>query len=219
MEWSFSKILLPECLQESQPQLLCENNICYWNDARAKLTKEYSQERLGYATCDLKPKLVVTHYTENTSVAATDNTFRPLKSDRSDIRGVNTSCHYIVGPNGDIHKRMDECQMARHVIGLNEHAVCIENVALDEQHLTSKQVEADAKLIHYLTSKFKTIDTMIGHSESESLNKIPSLYRNLAGSPSGHTDPGPSFLTKLRKNLAERCGESARVQMPSSSSE
>ena len=204
----FARFLLPSCLQDqAKPQLLCEENYCYWSDERARLTKKYTKEKLGYETCTLQPKLIVTHYTECMKIQQADNIFKPaLLSGRPDLSpGLNVGCHYLVDREGGIHKRMDECQIARHVIGLNQHAICIENMGTTKSGLTSQQVEANAKLIHYLTAKYHSIDAMIGHSEYRKLEGVHSLFRDLTKDRTSKVDPGNDFLRKLRTNLAQRC--------------
>ena len=64
---------------------------------------------------------------------------------------LNVSSQFIIDRDGSIYQLMPPNQFARHTIGLNYCAIGVENIGGSKQPLTEAQVEANAKLIRYLT--------------------------------------------------------------------
>jgi len=99
---------------------------------------------------------------------------------------------------------MPETWMARHALGLNHCAIGIENVGgvNGTDDLSEAQLEANARLIRDLKSRYPKIETVIGHHEYRTLEN-GSLWREKdAGYRTEKSDPGEPFMTRLRARLA-----------------
>ena len=156
----------------------------------------------------ITPRMIVLHYTAGGSAKATKGYFDRLhlEEGRAQLRGggdVNVSAHFLVDRDGTIFRLVPETRMARHAIGVNHHAIGVENVG-DEQKwpLTDAQVEANARLIRYLVARHP-ITLLVGHHELRELDGTPWFveldprYRNRKG------DPGARFMTAVRARVAE----------------
>jgi hypothetical protein len=181
-----------------------------FDDERVRLTLAYRRQHVDPEATDItiEPKVIVLHYTAGGSAEGTFNYFsgnhmeagRPKLAAAGD---VNVSAHFLVDRDGTIYRLMPETRMARHCIGLNHIAIGVENVG-DETRwpLTSAQVEADARLVRYLSSRFP-ITHLVGHSEAARLEgKIYFLerdpkYRN------AKPDPGQRFMKLVRARLTD----------------
>jgi len=96
---------------------------------------------------------------------------------------------------------MAESWMARHVIGLYDCAIGIENVVgTYDLPLTDAQVKANVGLIKYLKNKYD-IQYVIGHSEylrfeeHELWKEVDANYRTQK------SDPGEQFMIDIRKAI------------------
>ena len=78
---------------------------------------------------------------------------------------VNVSTHYLVDRDGSIYSLMKDFHIARHIDGLEPHAIGITNVAATERALTDAQITANALLIRHLKGQYGTITWLIGASE------------------------------------------------------
>lgn len=156
----------------------------------------------------LDPKMIVLHYTVSPSLKSTLAIFRPdhIGKDRPGIAAegrLNVGSHYIVERSGRICQFMDDTVIARHVTGLNAVAIGVENVARDADELTPAQVDADARLVRRLKSKFPGIRYLIGHGESRSFIGRAGLWLERKDIRSDHTDPGPKFMAAVRAKVKD----------------
>jgi len=177
---------------------------------KLSLTVQYNKENYGINTYKLDtPRIIVVHYTAIDNLDATLNLFRNdiVASSRDyikDFSSLNVGVHYVVDKDGHIFHLMPDTIVARHLIGFNYVSLGIENISKDSTDLTDAQVESDAKLIKFLVRKYPSIRYMIAHHEYK--DKTLPHYKyfrslNAAYKPYGKIDPGPNFMSKLRKRL------------------
>ena len=179
-----------------------------WDATREALSLKYLKERHGLEkiTPTIDPKMVVVHWTAISSVELTFEVFDPVTlGGRADLTGasnLNVSSQFLIDRDGTIFRLLPDTTFARHVIGLNYLAIGIENVCGPEAPLTKAQLNANEKLIRHLKRKYP-IDYVIGHHEYQKFQKT-DLWKEV--DPNYRTvksDPGDSFMVKLRKNLED----------------
>lgn len=182
---------------------------------KLKLTEEYCQRYYGFSDYKIhEPKMIVIHYTAIPTLKQTIELFKKdhLASNRNYINefsSLNVGIHYVVDKDGSIYNLTPDSIITRHLIGFNHVSIGIENVAKNEDQLTPKQVEANALLVSYLSSKYGSINYLIGHSEynDESLPHyvhFKSLDKNYM--PYDKPDPGAGFMYTLRLKLLNDYG-------------
>jgi len=172
---------------------------------RIVLTQQYIQQHYGLKVHDITivPKMIVVHYTAIPTLEGSFAAFYPetLPGHRADIARasrLNVSAHFLIDRDGTVYRLMKETFMARHVIGLNYHAIGIENVGTD---LTPAQLRANIELVRYLLGKYPTLRYLIGHSEYRRFERSPlwmekdPLYRTIKH------DPGDTFMKALRSHF------------------
>jgi N-acetylmuramoyl-L-alanine amidase len=174
---------------------------------RERLTIEYRKihQDPEADSIEITPKVVVIHYTAGSSKRSTWRYFNKtrLKGRKKllEAGAVNVSAHFLVARNGTIYRLMPETTMGRHTIGLNHLAIGIENVGDGDEHpLTSAQLEANAKLVRYLSAKHP-ITHLIGHHEYRKMESHDYWLERDPKYRNNKPDPGPAFMTKLRKKV------------------
>lgn len=187
------------------------NKPIEFTQLRVELTKEYIKKRYNKVVEDINiiPKMIVIHHTALDDFSKSYDRLNPeiLLSDRKDISNaskLNVSAHFLVDSNGKIYSLMPETYMARHVIGLNYSSIGIENVGGQKKgdKLTSKQLEANIKLVKYLKNKYKSIEYLIGHYEYRKFENSKLWLEKDKNYRTIKNDPHKSFMEKLRKNLS-----------------
>ncbi len=158
---------------------------------------------------ELKPRMIVLHWTAGCSFSGVWNTFDRVRisGNRSYIAKygeVNVTSHFIVDRDGTIYRIMPETKMGRHTIGLNWLAIGVENVGTDKGcTLTDAQVQANAELTRYLAAKYGSIEYLIGHFEYGGFKGTP-LWKALIPDYFTHKiDPGKEFMSKVRARVAD----------------
>lgn len=180
-----------------------------FSEWRARQTLEYVHKRYAVKQKNLEmlPVMVVSHYTAMDSLEVSFDymnreQMEPGRSQLKKAGGANIAVHYLVGKAGDIYRLMPENQIGRHVIGLNRHAIGIENVGVDENSLTMAQVEANALIVRGLAKKYP-LHYLIGHSEYRRFEDTP-LWDELDRSyRTEKKDPGEWFMAALRERVAD----------------
>ncbi len=169
-------------------------------------TQHYIKRHYGLAVSTIRivPKMIVVHYTAIPTLAASYRAFYPetLPSYRrriADASPLNVSAHYLVDRDGTIYRLMPDDWMARHVIGLNYHAIGIENVGSDD--LTPAQLDADTRLIRYLVDKYPTIHYLIGHYEYLRFEGSPLWMERDPQYRTIKQDPGRDFMRNLKRRF------------------
>ncbi len=176
---------------------------------RIDLTKTYIKEHysLDVDSIAIDPKMIVIHAMDDENLSEAFELFdkETIPSGWGQVTAqgaVNVSAHFLVTREGKVLRLMPETQMARHVIGLNYHAIGIENIkGKGNKGLTQKQLEANIRLVKYLVNKYKKITYLIGHYEYTTfeghelwMEKDPS-YRTQK------SDPSPEFMDAIHTNL------------------
>ena len=130
----------------------------------------YAQRHYGKRSFRLEgPKVIVEHYTANTSYSATWNTFAADVPDVELHELPGTCAHFVIDSDGTIHQLVPLTLMCRHTVGLNDTAIGIEHVGTSDGAVmgNQRQLRASLKLTRWLQATY-AIDTkdVIGHSES-----------------------------------------------------
>lgn len=176
---------------------------------RVNETIKYIKSHYGITTdnIEMNPSMVVVHWT---AIYSTETSFKYMNREKMSLgrkklfkAGLNNiAVHFLVGQDGKIFRLMPENHIGRHVIGLNRHAIGIENVGGPKAPLTDKQLEANAKLIRYLTKKHK-LKYMIGHYEYKHFEGTPLFEELDKKYRTNKIDPGKGFMKRLRQKLGD----------------
>lgn len=175
---------------------------------RGKLSLDYMRDHYGIVKPipNIEPQMIVLHYTEGGDLESNyryfNNTYLNGRRNLSAESPLNVSSHFLIDRDGSIYQLLDPLLFARHTIGLNYMAIGVENIGGSKQPLTDAQVEANAKLVRYLT-KLYNIQYLIGHQEYGSFRnsklwkeKNPNYFTEKA-------DPGSSFMAKVRAKVED----------------
>ena len=198
--------LLISSAGQSQPvPLEITQKPILFNKLRQQLTLEYIQRHYDprATSINFTPVMIVVHWTASSTLQAAWNGFNPPRlTGRADIASaslLNTSAQFVIDRSGAAYQLMPETLMARHVIGLNRHAIAIENVGNND--LTTAQLETNARLIASLARRFK-IQYLIGHLEYGRFRGSALWEERDAGYFTVKPDPGKDFMQRLRARLA-----------------
>lgn len=156
---------------------------------------------------EMLPVMVVSHYTAMDSL---DVSFKYMNNEEMEsgrgllkkAGGANIAVQFLVGKQGEIYRLMPENHIGRHVIGLNRHAIGIENVGKDEKALTKAQVDANEYIVRHLVKRYP-IRYLIAHAEYRDYEKTPLWEENDTKYRTEKIDPGESFMRPLRAQLAD----------------
>ncbi len=187
-----------------------------WPEERSLLLARYFQAHKGWHLDEntdvdklttMEPKVVVVHWSAGGSARSCFYTFRQVRQTGQRIRApwneVNLAAHFIVDRDGTIIRLMPETRMGRHTIGLNHLAIGIENVGDGrDMPLTRAQVNANARLVRYLTWKHG-ITHLIGHYEYEDFEGHPYFQERFDWFRTGKADPGRPFMAAVRAQLTD----------------
>jgi len=179
-----------------------------FDEAREGLSLEYLKNRHGIEkeTATIVPTMVVVHWTAVYSLESTFDVFNPVhlggRPELTSASNLNVSAHFLVDRDGAIFRLLPDTTFARHTIGLNYTAIGIENIGGPDAPLTKAQVKANAALIRYLNKKYK-LTYVIGHHEYYAFQGTPMWKETDPNYLTQKQDPGPKFMKKLRKKLAD----------------
>ena len=156
---------------------------------------------------EMLPVMVVSHYTAMDSL---DVSFKYMNNEEMEsgrgllkkAGGANIAVQFLVGKKGEIYRLMPENHIGRHVIGLNRHAIGIENVGKDEKALTKAQIDANEIIVRHLVKKFP-IRYLIAHAEYRDFEKTPLWEESDTKYRTEKIDPGESFMQPLRAQVAD----------------
>jgi beta-N-acetylhexosaminidase len=203
---ALSLVLLAACA----PQRIIDRPVPFGED-RIQLTREYARDHYGVdvGSIEITPRIIVLHWTAGRSFEGDFRTFSPstLRGSRPDLRKageLNVGIHFLVDRDGKIYRLMPETWMARHVIGLNYHAIGVENVGgmrgVDD--LTPEQRAANIWLVRYLEKKYPTIEYLIGHHEYRLFEGHRLWLERDSAYRTTKNDPGPAFMNAIRAAVA-----------------
>ncbi|MBI3558273.1 MAG: N-acetylmuramoyl-L-alanine amidase [Deltaproteobacteria bacterium] len=210
-----SAFLLPSCLgadATDENELNMIDSPLPWPPERTKLMKAYLKHHTGNDSEKLEePTTIVTHWTDSGpgTLEAILKGFGATTM--PDTHDVNVSCHYIVDRDGTVYRLMPENLIARHTVGLNRNALCIENIGGPSFPLTPQQRRANELLINGMVARHPTIDNMIGHSEYRAFENSMIFTEKTAYRGDRWAEPGRDYLRKLRADLDARSLESRKA--------
>jgi len=199
-------LLLYSC---SITKTIVEHPITF-NEERKILTLEYLENRYGLEqdSPQIVPKMIVLHWTVIPTFQESFEAFDPItlpnwRPDIKNVSGLNVSSQFMVDRDGTIYRLLPETTMARHVIGLNHCAIGVENVGgTEDLPLTKAQLKSNIWLVRYLKETYD-IDYLIGHYEYTLFENHPLWLEKDDGYRTKKTDPGPDFMEKVRKSVAD----------------
>jgi N-acetyl-anhydromuramyl-L-alanine amidase AmpD len=171
----------------------------------------YRQKHYGIEQSSpvIVPKMIVLHWTESAPSLKVFNLFYPaFLRDRPDIRAqssLNVSAQFLVDRDGTIYQLMPSNWMARHVIGLNNTAIGIENVGgvQNKEDLTKAQVIADVALVRQLVQQYPTIHYLIGHYEYGQFKDSSLWQEKNTHYITKKQDPGSKFMREIRAKVVD----------------
>ena len=183
-----------------------------FDDERIALTRQYRQEHYDIQSdsIEIEPQIVVLHWTEFATLEQSYDFMKNVRiNNRPDIESggdLNVSAHFLVDRDGTIYQLMSDNWMARHVIGLNNVAIGIENVGgvNSVEDLTDHQVIANIALVQHLQKKFTNIKHLIGHFEYEKYKNTPLWLEKNNNYFNSKVDPGPKFMMAVRFKMDSR---------------
>ena len=197
---------------QSTPQII-QNQIVQKRlpitEERISFTKEYTQMHYGFEAAYMdEPKMIVIHWTGGGTAQSNYNYFSPARLSASDDWHLqnganNVGAHFIVDRDGTIWQLFPETFIARHCIGMNYHAIGIENVGGYDgsEDLTDTQLAANIYLVRHLRAKYTSIDLVIGHHEYRQYENTEYFTELVDGYINTKPDPGVDFMRRLRDGL------------------
>jgi N-acetylmuramoyl-L-alanine amidase len=189
--------------QASAPQpTIVQSPIPFGAKRKAEMAA-YAQRHYGVDSYELTaPKVIVEHVTVTTTYSSVFNTFAPDVAD-SELHELPGTCsHFVIDRDGTIHQLVPLTIMCRHTVGLNEVAIGIEHVGMNDAQVMSdpRQLRASLRLTRWLQSTFGIArKNVIGHAESLSSpyhhEKVKALQNQT------HDDMAHATMTKYRAAL------------------
>jgi N-acetylmuramoyl-L-alanine amidase len=147
---------------------------------RAEMAR-YAERHYGLHTWRLRhPRVIVEHYTANTSFSATWNTFASDAPDPELHERPGTCAHFVVDTDGTIYQLVPLSTMCRHTVGLNWTAIGIEHVGTSDAAILSnaRQMRASLSLTLWLMHRYGiSLPNVIGHNESLTSRYHRELYK------------------------------------------
>ncbi|MBI4976040.1 MAG: N-acetylmuramoyl-L-alanine amidase [Spirochaetes bacterium] len=159
----------------------------------------------------IRPEVIVMHATDSPTLEQTIAFFRnTMLTGRKEIEqggSLNVGVHFIIDRDGTVYSFIPLNYMARHTIGFNHTAIGIENVAVNNESLTTPQLESSAELVTYLSTIIPSIKYLIGHHEyNDNMRAHYKLMQinDTAYTPYQKGDPGWTFMSALRTRVAQK---------------
>ena len=202
-----SILLITGCQQTRNVNIIAKPIL--FDAKRIALTQQYRRKHYGIksSSITIKPRMIVLHWTGGKDLASAYETFYPASlCERQELKkggDLNVSAHFIVDRDGKIYQLMPTNKMARHVIGLNNIAIGIENVGgvNDVEDLTNAQLEANIYLIRLLKKQYPKIKYVIGHYEYGALRHTVLWQEKDPKYFTYKSDPGRKFMQSVRGKL------------------
>lgn len=211
---SLTLVVFTLIVMSKKPPLLIIDSPISFTQKRIDLTKEYLLKHydLNVSHISIKPKMIVLHWTEDANTSKCFGLFDPeVLSQHSDVvkkaSSLNVSAHFLIDKQGHIFRLMPETRMARHVIGLNYHAIGIENVGgvkkqgRAQADLSTAQLHANIALVRHLKEKYSDIEYLIGHYEYQKFENSPLWMEKDKSYRTKKDDPNPEFVDAVHQAL------------------
>jgi N-acetylmuramoyl-L-alanine amidase len=168
---------------------------------------KYSLRHYGASSWQLKPTMIVLHFTETDTAESARNTFANDSPNLGELPG--TCAHFIVAQNGDVWQIVPTSVRCRHTIGLNDKAIGIEMVQrtqgnsshwADQQILDRPaQIGAVLALLGFLQRDYGiSTSNIIGHAMANDALQ----FRDLQGWRNDHTDWQAQDVLEVRRRLS-----------------
>ena len=166
---------------------------------RSYFLRNYGQNRL-----DLKPSMIVMHYTV---VPTAETTMTALTNKK-------VSVHFMVDTDGTVYRLLPTDRRCTGAYGVDHMALSIEMVARTESDLLSRtrQVFSSFCLVRHLMQEHNiTAKQVIAHYEvSEGKRRVPeytdlhdTVFPDRYPPAEARLDPGPTYMSWLRAYLKE----------------
>jgi N-acetylmuramoyl-L-alanine amidase len=137
---------------------------------RRRETAAYSERHYGRRTYRLRnPHVIVEHYTANTSLQATINTFASDAPDPELHERPGTCAHFVIDTDGTIYQLVPLRWRCRHTVGLNWTAIGVEHVGTSDGAVLGHRrvLKASLRLSRWLRCRYGIrVRDVIGHAES-----------------------------------------------------
>jgi N-acetyl-anhydromuramyl-L-alanine amidase AmpD len=172
---------------------------------RRKDMAAYAERHYGTRTARLKPRVIVQHFTANTSFRATWDIFARNVRDPELHELPGTCAHFVVDRDGTIYQLVPITRMCRHTVGLNHVAIGIEHVGLSDGQVmgNARQRTASLRLTAWLRCREGiAVRDVIGHNE----NRGHRLHRERVARlrTQSHEDFSPATSRRYRQLLRSR---------------
>jgi N-acetylmuramoyl-L-alanine amidase len=193
---------------ESATKLVPRPPIVQWRipfpQKRRNEMAAYSKRHYGDREWRLiDPKVIVEHWTQTPSVAATRDVFLPDRPDGELHELPGTCSHFVIARSGTIYQLTDLGTRCRHAFGVNWTAIGIEHVGYSDSDVMNnrRQLAASLALTRWLRCQYGIrIKDVIGHAETA---KSPYWKEIKRKGRDTHDDMGPKAMGRYRSTLAE----------------
>ncbi len=165
----------------------------------------YSLRHSGSSSSELRPSVIVLHYTAGGTWSSTRNSFASDVANLGEL--PNVCAHYVVDQDGTVYQLVPTTIRCRHTIGLNDVAIGIEMVQdggsgpawADRQILDRPpQVGAALALVRSLQAQYGiSTSSVIGHAMA---NTAPAFH-DLLGWRNDHVDWQAADVAVFRSRL------------------
>jgi hypothetical protein len=191
----------------ARPRIL-ERPIPYGPKRRADMAA-YSLRHYGQREWRLTPRAIVEHWTQNSSVSQTINTFAPNAPDPELHELPGVCSHFVIARDGTIVQMVPTSIRCRHAFGMNHAAIGIEHVGFSDSEVMGnpRQLAASLALTRWLACRYGVrVPDVVGHAETLSSRFYTEIHPERYGH-STHGDMGRRAMTRYRAMLASRaCG-------------
>lgn len=180
-----------------------------WEDEYRKYFKEYYRD----SNLNLKPKMIVLHYSRTDNFTKLWWTF--IKGSYYEGKKGHLSVHYVVDKDGSIYELMPPNRRARGTYGVNHVAISIDLIGKNASEIlkNKKQMRVSFSLVKWLMKKYKVpYRKVLGHYEIARGKEVVPEYTDYHDKkyPDRYPPwtkgrgPGKAYMAKLRYFLKER---------------
>jgi N-acetylmuramoyl-L-alanine amidase len=184
---------------------IVQMRIPYGSKRRADMAA-YSFRHYGDREWRLRPRAIVEHWTQNSSVRATYEIFRPNRRDPELQELPGTCSHYVIAASGTIYQLVPDGVRCRHAFGVNHVALGIEHVGFSDSQVMGnrRQLAASLALTRWLACRYgiATRD-VIGHAETLRSRFYTERHPERYGRDT-HDDFDRRTMTRYRRLVAAR---------------
>lgn len=166
--------------------------------------RTYFKRNYGENKLDLKPSMIVMHYTV---IPTSEDTYHALSRKK-------VSVHFMIAPDGTVYRLFPEDRRCTGAYGVDHVALSIEMVASTENELLSRtnQVFSSFCLVRHLMQEHGIgLKQVVAHYEvGEGKRRVPeytdlhdTVYPDRYPPSEARLDPGPTYMSWLRTYLKE----------------